>query len=804
MAFVENSTPKSITLSTLSSEVGVSESHSIHEHSKNRMSHIKLKQALHLLALSAVYLAPAPSHAQPAPTITITVRDTQGAAIPGASVSNSAGKLIARTDASGQARVPCSAPGSPPGSASCPVSVAARGFSTKSLQLSATTVITLTPSPDTEQVIVSAYRTPIAALDSPVATRQLSEVALDTTAAATLDGELRQLPGVELFRRSSSLVANPSSQGISLRALGSTSASRTLVTQDDVPLNDAFAGTIHWLEEPALAIQSIELLRGGASDLYGSSAIGGVVSVIPVRPTSNAAQLRSSFGVEGTYDNSILGEAKHGPWGLVAAGGILATDGFIQESPAQRGPIDIASNAHSQNGVFLAEHDSGQLRLLLRGSGFNEARNNGTPYQTNGTRLWRYSTGGDWQAPHNASLAIRLYGSTDHFRQTFSSISNLPNPTNPSCSYRCGEIPTKSSLTPYNELGAVAHWSQPLGTGLLLIVGADSHDVRVWDREQSFGSAAATTNLHDHQRDSAAYAEAMWVRKQWTFAGAGRIDWFQNYDGHQLTLNGTTWTPSATQPPQFNQTYFDPRLGISRKLAAHWALSASAFRAFRSPTPNELYRSTQVGNKLTTPNGNLVSERATGWEAGLATEYRWGSIRSSYFLTQVDKPITAVTTNPTSSPILLKRENLGQIASRGVSVDFDLKPFNWLAIDGGYQYARATVTQGTQDLGNWIPEVARNMATINVRAFHPRIGILNLQSRLSGHQFDDDANAFLLHGYFRLDAYASHDFGRRIQIFSAGENLLNRQIEVSKTPTTTLATPRVGRVGFLIHLGAGR
>lgn len=760
------------------------------------MKHFNSKRILCAFALVALLLAPATTSAQASTAIAVTVKDGRGAAIPGASILDSSGKLIARTDASGQARVPCLVP--------CSVSIAAQGFSTKSLQLSAVTVVSLDPAADAEQVIVNAYRTPVSALDSPVATRQLSEVALHTTAAVTLDGELRQLPGVELFRRSSSLVANPSSQGISLRALGSTSASRTLVTEDDVPLNDAFAGTIHWLEQPELAIESIELMRGGASDLYGSSAIGGVVSVIPLLPSADGAQLRSSFGSEGTYDDSLMAEAKCGPWGLLAAGGALGTDGFIQEAPGQRGPVDIASNSHSQNGMMLAEHDSGQLRLLLRGSGLNEARNNGTPFQTNGTRLWRYATGGDWQGPHNATLVMRLYGSTDHFRQTFSSISNLPNAANPSCTYRCGEIPSKFSLTPDNELGAVAHWSQPLGAGLLLLAGADSHDVRVWDREQTFGSSAAITNLHDHQRDSAAYVEAMWVHKQWTLVGSGRVDWFQNYDGQQLILNGTSWTPTATQPPQFNQNFFDPRLGISRKLTAHWALSSSGFQAFRAPTPNELYRSTQVGNKLTTANGNLVSERATGWEVGLATDYRWGSVRTSYFLTQVDKPITAVTINPNSSPILLKRENLGQIASRGVSVDFQLKPLNWLAIDGGYQYARATVTQGTQDLGNWIPEVARNLATMNVRAYHPRFGTLNLQSRLSGHQYDDDANDFLLHSYFRLDAYASHDFGRRIQVFSAGENLFNREIEVSKTPTTTLATPRVERIGFLIRLGLGR
>ena len=90
--------------------------------------------------------------------------------------------------------------------------------------------------------------------------------------------------------------------------------------------------------------------------------------------------------------------------------------------------------------------------------------------------------------------------------------------------------------------------------------------------------------------------------------------------------------------------YIDPRLGLSRKLSAHWALTASGFRAYRAPTPSELYRSTQVGNQLTLPNGSLLSERATGWEAGVAAERSWGSIRSSYFLTQVNRPIVAVTT----------------------------------------------------------------------------------------------------------------------------------------------------------------
>jgi outer membrane receptor protein involved in Fe transport len=758
-----------------------------------RVRHLKSTRLASVLVLIVLALLPACLHAQT--FVTITVEDSLGAALQGASVTDPSGMLLGHSDQSGILRVACAIP--------CTVHVTAPGFVPQSIELRAAMVIRMEAAARAEEVTVTAYRTPLGLLDSPVTTRLLSQSQLESAAAVTLDGELRQLPGLELFRRSSSLVANPSSQGISLRALGSTSASRTLVTQDDVPLNDAFAGTIHWLEQPELAIKSIEVMRGGGSDLYGSSAIGGVVSLLPVRPVSDQAALKSSYGAEGTFDDSLMLQSKRGRWGLLAAGGVLGTDGYIQEAPAQRGPVDIASNVHGQNGMVLVERSINSSRIFVRGSGFNEARHNGTPYQTNGTRIWRYATGDDWQGPHGGALVMRLYGSTEHFRQTFSSISNLPTSAYPACSYRCGEVPTKFSLTPNNELGAAAHWSQPLGAGLLLLAGADVRDVRVWDREQSFGSAASTTNLHDHQRDSAAYAETMWVRKAWTVTAAARMDWFQNYDGQQLVLNGTQWTPASSQPSQFDERFFDPRIGLSRKFLTHWSLSASGFRAFREPTPNELYRATQVGNQLTTPNGSLLSEHATGWETGLASQHAWGSVRASYFLTQVNRPIAAVTINSLSSPILLKRENLGQIESRGVSLDSSITPRRWLTVDGGYQYAHATFTQRGQDLGNWIPEVARNLATTNLRAHRRALGDLNLQARWSGRQFDDDANAYLLHGYFRLDTFVSHDFGKRFQFLAAGENLLNRKIEVSKTPTTTLAMPRAVRIGLMVRLDKG-
>ncbi|HEV2134770.1 MAG TPA: TonB-dependent receptor [Terracidiphilus sp.] len=730
--------------------------------------------------------------AQAPAAITVTVQDTSGAALAGARVTDPSGVELGTTDARGSATVQCQMP--------CSLAISAPGFATRSVSAVGATTVRLKPAEASEQVTVTAYRAPLGTLESPVSTREISQQTLNHTAAVTLDGKLRQLPGVELFRRSSSLVANPTSQGISLRGLGSTAASRTLVTEDDVPLNDPVGGWIHWQEEPELAIRNVELVRGGASDLYGSSAIGGVISIIPVRPTSTEAELRSSYGGEGTFHTSLLAETKHGAWGLLGAGGLIGTDGYIQIAPDQRGPIDQPSNVHGQNALVLAEHERGPLRIFTRASGFNDSRHNGTPYQMNATRLIRYATGADWQNPEGATVALRLYGSTERYRQTFSSILNSPGASDPTCSYRCTESATKLTRTSDNELGGALRGSRPFGAGFLLVVGADAHDVRVWDLEQSFFGAGSLTNLHDHQRDSAAWAELMWVRNAWTVAASSRMDWFQNYDGHQVQWNGSAWLPSSTQPPQRDERLFDPRLGISRRISSRWAVSASGFRAFRAPTPSELYRSTQVGNKLTKPNGSLLSERATGWETGVDTTQAWGSVRVSYFLTQVNRPITAFTVNPNSSPILLVRENLGQIESRGVSADFELAPRRWLAVDGGYQYAHAVVSRGSLDYGNWIPEVARNMGTLNLRAFRPSLGVLSLQSRYSGRMYDDDANQYPLSGYFRLDAYASHQFGR-IEVFGAGENLTNRQIEVSKTPLTTLGQPRTGQFGFLLHLG---
>src|SRR5262249_61312570 len=109
---------------------------------------------------------------------------------------------------------------------------------------------------------------------------RLPPLDLRTTAGKQPDGDLRQVQGFQLSRRSHSRGANPTTQGATFRGLAGSGASRALVLEDGVPLNDPFGGWVYWGRVPDVAVDRLEVVRGGASGLYGSAAMAGVVQVV--------------------------------------------------------------------------------------------------------------------------------------------------------------------------------------------------------------------------------------------------------------------------------------------------------------------------------------------------------------------------------------------------------------------------------------------------------------------------------------------------------------------------------------------
>jgi outer membrane receptor protein involved in Fe transport len=619
-------------------------------------------------------------------------------------------------------------------------------------------------------------------------TSTLSASDLTQYPALTLDERLRQHAGFELFRRSSTWVANPTSEGISLRGLGSTAASRTLVLSAGVPLNDPFGGWIHWTEQPPETIEAVTLASGGGSDLYGSSALGGVIDVIPAIPTENLFDADLAGASEDTSNLSGRADTKQRDYHELLAAQSFRTDGYITTAPAVRGKVDIPSNVHFENGrIELDRTPSPTSRAFVIGNILNEARSNGTPDQTNGTRLWRYILGDDWQA--RGALAdrlngrIRLFGSDEAYRQSFSAINAT----------RSAETLTRLQHSRTQEAGASTDAAYHL-THLAFIIGADYRDIRATDLEQPTTSPFQDTSAR--QRFFGAFVEALANRGPWSAAFSLRGDFAAN-------LSIRTLTPTTTTPlPNRTEDILSPRLGLVRQLPHAVALHAAGFRAFRTPTMNELYRTGQVGSQTTLANSSLVSERATGAEAGATYTSPRVSAQTTYFFTEINRPVSAVLLSSTATTETLKRENLGQIQSQGVELAAQLQPTRTLSADIGYEYAHAIVTNFSAQpslVGLWIPQVPRHTATAQIR-YHPtpRYSV-TLAARETGHAFDDSSNIYTLHAFFVLNAYAEANLNSHVTTYVSFQNLLNRDIETARTPYLTLGTPFTAQGGLRLN-----
>ncbi|HUK47903.1 MAG TPA: TonB-dependent receptor plug domain-containing protein, partial [Terriglobales bacterium] len=157
-----------------------------------------------------------------------------------------------------------------------------------------------------EQVVVTAARSGLKLSEVPGSAIQLSQEDIAANPALTTDDMLRQIPGFALFRRSSSRISNPTTLGASLRGLGGSGPSRALVLEDGVPLVDPFGGWVYWDRVPRAELSSVEVFRGGESNLYGSDALGGVIQFLTRVPSGPALSVDMSYGNENTPDLSVF------------------------------------------------------------------------------------------------------------------------------------------------------------------------------------------------------------------------------------------------------------------------------------------------------------------------------------------------------------------------------------------------------------------------------------------------------------------------------------------------------------------
>jgi len=685
------------------------------------------------------------------------------------------------------------------------LTVTANGFAPAKLSLETNDFagspieIVLMPAPVNERVVITAQRSPIQLGETAASVRVVSSADFETTAALTVDDALRQVPGFQLFRRSGSRTANPTSQGVSLRGVGASGASRALVLFDGIPLNDPFGGWVYWDRAPREVIDRIEVVRGAASDLYGSGPLGGVVGVISKSLDQPLVDLEASYGNERTPSGSAFFSARRGKFGFGLAGETMATTGYVVVPEDQRGPIDTVVNVrHSVSNLRLAYDAATDRQIVFRASYFREARSNGTPVQTNRTHIRDAAAGIDWSNRVLGSTALRVYTAVQLFDQNFSAIAANRN----------SESITRLQRVPAQVFGVTFQTTRPLGSKHALVGGTDAREVRGASNEIAYVAGRPTSLLGAGGRgaDAGVFAKDIFrpVSKL-TIVGGGRFDYWRNYQAHSDTqpVAPNSITAVATFADR-SETAFSPQVSVLYRPGGNVSVFGSGYRAFRAPTLNELYRSFRVGNVLTLANERLRAERLTGAEAGVATSFlnERGSLRGSYFWSEINSSIANVTLTATPALITRQRKNLGSTRSRGVELDSEVRLSKYWNASAGYLFVDSVVATYPVNIaleGLRIPQVPRHSFTFGSQYIRPSILTFAVQGRVIGDQFDDDLNTFRLPGFFTLDLYGSRRFNSRYEMFLAVENAFGNQYMTGRTPVVTLGPPRLLRIGFRVH-----
>ncbi len=744
--------------------------------------------------------------AQQTSTLSGTVLDAAGAAISGAEVEfhsiDPVTTLVATTNAQGTFTILNASGGGV-------LEVRYPGFAMASMQIAAdapgdSLEVRLAPAATVERIVVSSQgedRIPAESSNQFLVPQDEIEV----SGALSVDEVLRQAPGFTLFRRSGSLFANPTTQGVSLRGVGANGSSRAVVLLDGLPLNDPFGGWVYWNQVPRVSIGSVEIFNGGASDVYGGGALGGVVNMQSLPVNEDFLHLEMSYGTENTPDVSFDGGVVVGKWGISADGQALRTSGYVQVPRNQRGAVDRrAGTADLMGGLQVSRKLGEDGRFFVRWSSFGESRQNGTPVQVNDTSMPSLAVGADWTQSRAGSFSVRVYGSEEMFHQNFSSIAANRN----------SEILTDRQASPSQQVGFVGQWQRTLGSRNTVTAGIEGRDVQGHSAETTFNAAGPTADVDSggRQRILGFFGQdTLHFARNWSVTFGGRVDSWLNSRGYMNRRPLPAGNPTAVAFAPRTENAFSPRISVLRNFKHNISASASVYQAFRPPTLNELYRNFRVGNVATDANSTLRAETLTGGEAGISLrEWRERlTLRGDFFWSEIGNPVANVpisyspascATNPAVCTLITQqRQNLGVTRARGAEIDAELRLPKRLQISAGYIFTDSTVLSFPAQpalQGLEVPQIPKNGVTAQF-SYVAESWTAGVQARFTGNQFDDAPNLLPLGRAFTVDAELSHRLSvAHASVFAAAQNLFDDRYTIARTPITSIGPPVLARAGL--------
>ncbi len=641
-------------------------------------------------------------------------------------------------------------------------------------------------------VVVTPSRIEERASETPASVTVIPGEAVRNAPEQTVDDILRQVPSFSLFRRSSSLVTHPTSQGVSLRGIGPSGASRALVLQDGVPVNDPFGGWVQWQRFPLLGIEQIEVLRGGGSALWGNGALGGVIHLLPRHPAERSFTFDASYGSFDTTRFDLYATDALGPLRVSVEGQKFDSKGYVIVKESRRGRIDEPADSHNGVGTGRAELVlSPDLTVFATGGYFGEERGNGTPLQVNDTALGHLFTGGTLRTADGSTWRLTVWSQAESFHSTFSTQALDRN----------SETLALTQRSPSTTAGGVLQWNRAFGAHAVL-AGLDTHWVTGETNENVFvnNRLSRTRVAGGQQAFLGGFVQDAWTVTPWLeLTGALRADWWNSYAGFRKEDAPPAGIPARQDFRAIDDLIPSPKVAALVHATAATDVFASIYQGFRVPTLNEQYRPFRVRNDVTVANESLKPERLTGGEAGVAQ--RWGIVdaRVTGFWNEVQDQIVNVTlaTNLPDCPAgttCRQRRNVDLTRIRGVESEIEIRPFDRWRFTASHIYLDAHVIEASSPAlrDKRLAQVPDNVVTLGVHWDDPAWFAASLLVRRVGPQFEDDLNTLPMGAYTTVDMRIARQVGRHALLYFAVENLLDETYTVARTSegVVSIGAPR--------------
>lgn len=602
------------------------------------------------------------------------------------------------------------------------------------------------------------------------------------SASGRVEDVLRDVAGLQQFRRSDSRSANPTSQGITLRGLGGNASSRALLLLDGVPQADPFGG---WVAFPAYAtdrLGRIRVTRGGGSGVAGPGALAGTIELDSAGPgdlTPFAASIAG--GSRASFDARGSAALVRGSGFATLSGAYARGDGFVPIVREDRGPADRAAPFEQASAAARAVVQvAPATELQANVSGFTDRRDRGLDFTDNRSE--------------GADASVRLVGrgttgwSLLGYLQTRAFASRF-------ASVGAGRAATALTLDQYNVpatgIGGRVEVAPAFGALSLRLGG----DVRVVTGETqelyTYVAGSPTRRRVAGGRNATAglFADASLATGDVVLSASGRLDRWSIADGRlsEAALTGATLTDLQFQ----DRRGWEPtgRAGIAWTPDDAVTVRLAGYRGWRLPTLNELYRPFRVGADATAANAALAPETLWGGEAGVEVRPASGvRVVATAFANDLRDAIANVTVanGPGNFPgvgfvsaagVFRRRANLDHVRVKGVELDAsgrfgpvegrlsyaytDARVRDGGALDG-LRPAQTPAHSGSATLG-WRRDGWQASATL----------------RHVAGQYEDDANQRRLSAATTLDLVAAIPATRWLTVEARAENVTDTRIETA-------------------------